>query len=147
MRGESDYAAADNFAGAVVSAGVVAITLLALVFWLAVRAVDQVIRAWRQCQGKSRALRIAVFSWLTCSGLIVLGLLLAAVPGTRGLAGSVGVSLFGCGSLWVVVTFGLVITARVVEAKYRQTFLAEPAPLVTQILHRPWWTSASRQAA
>jgi hypothetical protein len=135
----------DGLAGMVILAGLLTIVLLLLVFWGVFKAVDLVIRAWRQCNGRSLALRRALWSWLGLFGLLLLSGLGAGSGILPKDAGVVGAAL--AGSLLVIATIALLITARVTELKYRQMFVGEPETLVTKVLKRPWWTTSSQQVA
>ena len=131
--------------GGIVIIGLLILVLLVLGIWAAFKAVDLVIRAWRQSDGKSRSLRVALFTWI---GLIVALALVGAGIGMHVLpVGPGGEIAVGLGVIFLFATISLLITARATELKYRQTFAAEPETLITKVLRRPWWTTASKQAA
>lgn len=142
---------ADGFADAVALGIILGFVMLILSFWALVKAMDLVIRAWRQCHGKSRALRIALFSWLTLSALILVSGL-ATLQATHSAdtsnnAGSAALSIvIGVAVLFGLSTIVLLVTAHYVELEYRQTFLSEPATLISRVLHQPWWTTTANQA-
>jgi hypothetical protein len=133
-----------GIASALTVAGLLVVVVLVLGVWAIIKSVDLVLRAWRQCQGKSQTLRIALFTWC---GLVVLVPLCGVGVGSRLLPSGIGSWVFIalCGIL-TCATGALLITARAVELKYRLTFASEPSTLIHQVLRKPWWTSAGHQA-
>lgn len=131
--------------GGVMIIGALIIVILVLGIWALIKAIDLVIRAWRQCDGKSRALRTALFTWF---GLILVEALIGVGVATNALPQELGAEIAaGHGVVFVFASISLLITARSTELKYRQTFVGEPETLITKVLRRPWWTSARNQAA
>jgi hypothetical protein len=129
--------------GALINVGVLVIVLLALLIWALVKLSNLVVRAWRQSNGKSRGLRTALVFWLALVAVFSFSAVEAAGSQNRIAEGIVVSS----GILLLIATLVLVVTARVVELKYRRTFVGEPETLVTKVLRRPWWTTAQSQAA
>lgn len=144
--GYIDYSMADGFGGFLGLCLIVVIVLLIIAFFCLCWCINQVIKGWRQSQGKSRQLRIALRVWALLTGVLLLsavgGYLL---PGANhaGILVALPVAL-----IWLLSSVYLVWTGRVVETEYRRTFLTPEPKLINQVLS-PWmWvTRASDQAA
>ena len=133
------YGSGDGLAGGIAFAGAIVIVMIVLVVFLLWKAIDLVIRAWIQSRGKSQALKVVLFTWF--AELLLLGLCGVCVANNVFARYPMEAAAIALGILLGITTIALLITARVVELKYRTLFANEPAPLVQQVLHRPWWTS------
>lgn len=143
--GRGNRSGGDDLAsGMMMVAGVIVLVIVVLLIWVIVQAVVLVIRAWHESRGKSRQLRMALAVWGIA---LLLELASAVMTGARTIPLAEGeVAMAVIGVFLAVATIVLLITARITELRYRKTFMAEPATLVTHVLHRPWWSAQKRVA-
>jgi len=147
--GYGGYGYGRNDMGAAIGSGILMITIVAMVIlvYLLVKAADLVIRTFAK-HPKHKGLWIALA--IPVGSFALAGLAAALGSGAGGGSSPGNVIAAGFAVIGGIGLLGLVITARVVEVRHQDLFAQEKAPLVNNVLRKPWfggWNEVEGAAA